>query len=67
MLAYARHDGADHAVVVLNLTPIPRDGYRMGVPRPTQYRVALCTDASAYGGSGYPTADVRTSEPMPMH
>ncbi len=39
------------AVVVSNFTPIPRIGYRIGVPVPGFYREAVNTDAAAYGGS----------------
>ena len=39
------------AVVVSNLTPVPREGYRIGVPLPGFYREAVNTDAELYGGS----------------
>jgi 1,4-alpha-glucan branching enzyme len=45
----------DHAqciVVVCNMTPTPRLGYRIGVPRPGFYRELLNSDASEFGGSG---------------
>ena len=32
VLSYLRKDGDEHAVVVLNFTPVPRHGYRVGVP-----------------------------------
>ncbi|HEX8978519.1 MAG TPA: 1,4-alpha-glucan branching protein GlgB [Parasulfuritortus sp.] len=37
-------------VVVLNLTPVPRRGYRIGVPMPGNYREVLNSDAQIYGG-----------------
>jgi 1,4-alpha-glucan branching enzyme len=39
-------------LVVCNLTPVPREGYRIGVPFGGWWREILNTDASEYGGSG---------------
>ncbi|MBI4863045.1 MAG: 1,4-alpha-glucan branching protein GlgB [Candidatus Riflebacteria bacterium] len=36
---------------VANCTPVPRKGYRVGVPRPGYYQEVLNSDASAYYGS----------------
>jgi 1,4-alpha-glucan branching enzyme len=49
-----RPGGADREVVVClaNLTPIPRYGYRVGLPMPGRWRELLNTDASEWGGSG---------------
>jgi 1,4-alpha-glucan branching enzyme len=47
-----RGDGGEHLAVVLNFTPVPRHGYRIGVPQGGCYREALNTDAAIYGGSG---------------
>jgi 1,4-alpha-glucan branching enzyme len=49
--------GRDFLLVVMNLTPVPRDRYRVGVPRSGNYRVVLCSDDKKWGGSGYPHAD----------
>ena len=38
-------------VVVCNFTPVPRHGYRVGVPLPGYYRERLNTDAAIYGGA----------------
>ncbi|MEO1086231.1 MAG: 1,4-alpha-glucan branching enzyme, partial [Acidobacteriota bacterium] len=48
--------GRDHVLVVLNLTPVPRDGYRLGAPSSGAYRVLLNSDDERFGGSGYPLA-----------
>ena len=48
-LRYAR-DGR-LVVVVVNLTPVPRHGYRIGVPVADEYRELLNTDSHYYGGS----------------
>jgi 1,4-alpha-glucan branching enzyme len=52
-IAWARRgDDDSHVVIVVaNLTPVPRGGYRVGVPLPGFYREVLNTDASVYGGS----------------
>jgi 1,4-alpha-glucan branching enzyme len=42
----------DHLVVACNFTPVPRAGYRIGVPDPRFYREVLNTDEAKYGGSG---------------
>ncbi len=41
---------APNAVVACNFTPVPRYGYRVGVPLPGYYRERLNTDAGLYGG-----------------
>ena len=54
VIAWARRgqDPDRIAIVVSNFTPIPRQGYRVGVPLPGFYREVVNTDAAAYGGSG---------------
>jgi 1,4-alpha-glucan branching enzyme len=38
-------------VVILNLTPVPRHKYRIGMPRPGKWIEVLNSDAAVYGGS----------------
>ncbi|HKD48177.1 MAG TPA: 1,4-alpha-glucan branching protein GlgB [Rhizomicrobium sp.] len=38
-------------VAVVNMTPVPRHDYRLGVPRPGLWREILNTDSAYYGGS----------------
>jgi 1,4-alpha-glucan branching enzyme len=54
VFAWLRWGGAgDHPVaVVCNFTPVPREGYRIGLPFAGRWREVLNTDAAAYGGSG---------------
>jgi 1,4-alpha-glucan branching enzyme len=40
----------DELVVVCNFTPVPREGYRVGVPYGGYWREALNSDAEIYGG-----------------
>ena len=51
-LSYLRRDRQGNAVVVVaNFTPVPRYGFRVGVPEDGFYREILNTDAAVYGGS----------------
>ena len=50
-----------------NFTPIPRPGYRLGVPRAGKYRELLNSDAGVYGGSNLGNAGAVYSEPVPEH
>jgi 1,4-alpha-glucan branching enzyme len=54
VFAWLRRGGPDdHPVaIVCNFTPVPRHGYRVGLPFPGRWREVMNTDASAYGGSG---------------
>jgi 1,4-alpha-glucan branching enzyme len=67
VLSYVRRDGADHLVVVLNLTPVPREQYRVGVPEAATYVEVLSTDDTRFGGSGYPTVRNAEAELVPFH
>ena len=44
-------DPQEIIVSVLNLTPTPRPGYRIGLPQDGDWKVILNTDAAVYGGS----------------
>lgn len=44
-------DPSDIVVCAMNLTPVPRERYRMGVPTGGYYRELLNSDAEVYGGS----------------
>ncbi|MCG8428785.1 MAG: alpha amylase C-terminal domain-containing protein, partial [Chromatiales bacterium] len=50
------------AVVVLNFTPVPRENYRLGVPRPGQYRELLNSDSDYFGGSNMGNAGLVVTE-----
>jgi 1,4-alpha-glucan branching enzyme len=63
VLAYLRVGATSQSVVILNLTPISRPGYRVGVPSPGTYKTLLSTDDAAYGGSGnFPPQDAPSEE-----
>jgi 1,4-alpha-glucan branching enzyme len=45
-------NGGRAVVCIANLTPVPRHGYRVGMPWAGDWEVVLDTDAAAWGGSG---------------
>ena len=72
VFAYLRFgDAGDPPVlVVCNFTPVPRLGYRVGVPQAGRWREIMNTDAGVYGGSnlgngGWVTADDQSWGDLP--
>jgi 1,4-alpha-glucan branching enzyme len=55
----------DFVVVVANFTPVPRYGYRLGVPEAGFYRELLNSDSSLFGGGNIGNKGGVPSEPMP--
>ena len=51
ILSYQRKSDDSFVVTVLNFTPVPRQGYRIGVPEPGCYTERLNSDSEYYGGS----------------
>ena len=45
---------------VANMTPVPRHGYRLGVPSAGRWTEVLDTDAGLFGGSGIGNGEVWT-------
>ena len=54
-------------LIVCNMTPVPRVGYAIGVPRPGYWRELLNTDADVYGGSNMGNAGGTDSVTTSMH
>ncbi|MGH7255929.1 MAG: alpha amylase C-terminal domain-containing protein, partial [Nitrospirales bacterium] len=48
-------------------TPVPRHGYRVGVPSPGWYREVLNSDAETYGGGNVGNRGGVQAEPIPCH
>ncbi len=67
VLSFLRRDGERHAVVVLNMTPTPLSGYRIGVQGCGDYVKRLDSDALQFGGSGWSHQDRIVAEPTPWH
>ncbi|MBI3952115.1 MAG: 1,4-alpha-glucan branching protein GlgB [Acidobacteria bacterium] len=55
----------DYLIFALNFTPVPRVGYRSGVPESVFYREILNSDSSEYGGSNMGNAGGVMPEPIP--
>jgi len=53
VLSYVRQERSllSRVAVIMNLTPVPRPGYRVGLPCAGQWREVLNSDAGVYGGS----------------
>ena len=54
-------------LVVLNYTPVAREGYRVGVPQGGEWRELLNSDAPVYGGSGVGNYGAVRAEESPSH
>ncbi|MDZ4685643.1 MAG: 1,4-alpha-glucan branching protein GlgB [Planctomycetaceae bacterium] len=65
-IRYAKNQ-QDFVVVVMNMTPVPRHNYRVGVPKPGFYSEIMNTDAGIYGGSNLGNAGGVYSEIGAMH
>jgi 1,4-alpha-glucan branching enzyme len=57
----------DVALVACNCTPVPRYGYRVGVPFGGFWKEALNSDAVEYGGSGVGNLGGVEAEQVPAH
>ena len=69
VLSFLRHgrDPEDFVLVVCNFTPVVREEYRVGVPRPGYYREILNTDSKYYGGTDLGNAGGVNAEPVPWN
>jgi 1,4-alpha-glucan branching enzyme len=69
VVAFARasRDAGRVLVCAANLSPVPRPGYRLGLPRACRWREALNTDSEHYGGSGWGNLGAVDPEPVPWH
>ena len=60
-------DPGDFLVVVFNFTPVPRSGYRLGVPENCFYKEMLNSDSHLYWGSDMGNAGGLPSDEIPWH
>ena len=58
---------ADFTVMLVNFTPVPRPGYRFGVPEGGWYRELLNSDAAMYGGSNMGSGGGVMADDQPSH
>jgi 1,4-alpha-glucan branching enzyme len=59
--------GGEQLLVALNLTPIPREHYRIGVPEDGEYTRIFSSDDPRFGGSGLIGAELVRADPSPFH
>ena len=57
----------DFIVFACNFTPVPREGYRIGVPRGGLYRELFNTDSELFGGANLGNAGAVMAEEIPHH
>jgi 1,4-alpha-glucan branching enzyme len=58
----------DHEVLaVFNFTPVPRGGYRLGVPKPGFWKEILNSDAEIYNGTGWGNSGGVQATAFPSH
>jgi 1,4-alpha-glucan branching enzyme len=57
VLSFLRRSDNGFVVVIVNLTPVPRTGYRIGVPEGGEYREIFNSDSAFYGGSNLGNGD----------
>jgi 1,4-alpha-glucan branching enzyme len=63
----ANAEGERVVAVVCNLAPVPRESYRVGLPRSGTWNEVLNTDAEHYGGSGVGNLGAVEAEGVPWH
>jgi 1,4-alpha-glucan branching enzyme len=69
VFAWIRTGGPDARPVVAasNFTPVPREGYRLGLPLAGRWREILNTDAATYGGANAGNAGGVTAQAAGSH
>ena len=60
-------NGTGVVIAIVNFTPVPRRGYRLGVPVDGAYAEILNSDAELYGGSNMGNAGSVIAEATPSH
>ncbi|WAR46378.1 1,4-alpha-glucan branching protein GlgB [Methylomonas rapida] len=64
IISYRRKSANEDLIVILNFTPVPRENYRIGVPREGVYHEIFNSDSEYYDGSNIGNGYVH-SEPLP--
>jgi 1,4-alpha-glucan branching enzyme len=68
VIAFLRKSrSGEPALVVCNFTPVPREAYRLGVPRSGVWQERLNSDAGVYGGSDLGNLGALSTIPTPSH
>jgi 1,4-alpha-glucan branching enzyme len=69
VLSFVRQnkDRTSSLLVILNLTPVPRSKYRVGLPHPGYWKEVLNSDSAIYGGSNIGNMGGVTAEGYKVH
>src|SRR5207245_4218609 len=69
VVAFARlsEDGESIVACVCNFSPVPREAYRLGLPRAGAWEEAVNTDSRFYGGTDVGKLGAIAAEPVPWH
>ena len=62
-----RKDEGSPLLIACNFTPVPRRGYRVGVPHEGHWQEILNSNAAIYGGTDEGNFGGRMTEPTPCH
>ena len=64
VLAYIRkgEKEKEDVIIICNMTPIPRENYRIGLPHHGKYKLIFNSDSTPYGGSDYVVKKQYTAE-----
>jgi 1,4-alpha-glucan branching enzyme len=63
VLTYIRkgHDEKNDLIIACNFTPVPRENYRIGIPKKGKLTEIFNSDATQYGGSGRLNTTIKAS------
>jgi 1,4-alpha-glucan branching enzyme len=67
VFARASKDQERVLITAMNLAPVVRGPYRIGLPRAGRWKELINTDAEQYGGSGVGNMGSVEAEPIPWH
>lgn len=67
ILVYERKQGSENILFVLNMTPVSRENFRIGVEEEGIWCERLNSDSPLYGGSGLGNMGRVESTPVPYH
>ena len=67
VVGYLRRHEDEIAVFLFNFTPVPREGYRFGLPVGGPWTERLNSDAERYGGGNIGNGGLIDSEDVPFH
>jgi len=67
VISFLRRSRNESLAIILNFTPVPREGYRIPVAAPGVYREVFNSDSLQYGGSGVVNQGDLQTEAVPFN